>query len=67
VFGKEFYRIDRRSIDLSQVCAVLSQLVKSNPGMALLIIDPTTGAYGNKDTNQDKDLETRDERASRSV
>jgi putative DNA primase/helicase len=56
VFDKEFNRIDRRSIDLSQDCSVLSQLVKSNPGIALLIIDPTTGVYGNKNTNHDKDM-----------
>jgi uncharacterized Zn finger protein (UPF0148 family) len=56
VFDKEFNRIDRRSIDLSQDCAVLSQLVKSSPGIALLIIDPTTGVYGNKNTNHDKDM-----------
>ena len=56
VFDREFNRIDRRSIDLSQDCAVLSQLINDNPGYALLIIDPTTGVYGNKNTNHDKDM-----------
>jgi putative DNA primase/helicase len=56
VFDREFNRVDRRSIDLSQDCTLLSQLVKQYPEIALLIIDPTTGVYGSKNTNHDKDM-----------
>jgi len=56
VFDREFSRVDRRSIDLSQDCTLLSQVVKQYPEIALLIIDPTTGVYGSKNTNHDKDM-----------
>jgi RecA-family ATPase len=56
VFDKEYNRIDRREIDLSQDCKMLSEIVKAHPKVSLLIIDPTTGVYGSKNTNHDKDM-----------
>lgn len=56
VFDREFNRVDRRSINLAADCAILSQLVKDNPDIALLILDPTTGVYGDRNTNHDKDM-----------
>ncbi len=56
VFDKEYNRIDRRSIDLSQDCAVLTEMLKAHPDIKLLVIDPTTGVYGSKNTNHDKDM-----------
>jgi hypothetical protein len=56
VFDREFNRIDRREIDLSQDCKVLAEIVKAYPEISLLIIDPTTGMYGSKNTNHDKDM-----------
>jgi putative DNA primase/helicase len=56
VFDKEYNRIDRREIDLSQDCKMLSEIVKAHPEVSLLIIDPTTGVYGSKNTNHDKDM-----------
>jgi putative DNA primase/helicase len=56
VFDKEYNRVDRRSIDLSQDCKTLSHLIHDNPDITLLIIDPTTGVYGSRNTNHDKDM-----------
>jgi putative DNA primase/helicase len=56
VFDKEFNRVDRREIDLSQDCKMLNQLIKTHEDITLLIIDPTTGVYGSKNTNHDKDM-----------
>lgn len=56
VYDKEWNRVDKRSIDLSQDCKVISQLMKEYPEIALLILDPTTGVYGNRNTNHDKDM-----------
>jgi putative DNA primase/helicase len=56
VFDREYNRIDRRSIDLSQDCKTLSHLIHDNPDIALLILDPTTGVYGSRNTNHDKDM-----------
>jgi putative DNA primase/helicase len=54
IYDKEYNRIDRREIDLSTDVKVISQLVYEHPDIVLLIIDPTTGVYGNK--NHDKDM-----------
>jgi putative DNA primase/helicase len=56
VFDKEYNRVDRRSIDLSQDCDTLNHLVHDHPEIALLILDPTTGVYGSRNTNHDKDM-----------
>jgi putative DNA primase/helicase len=56
VFDKEYNRLDRRSIDLSQDCDTLNHLVHDHPEIALLILDPTTGVYGGRNTNHDKDM-----------
>jgi putative DNA primase/helicase len=56
VFDVEYNRIDRREIDLSQDCPMLHEIVKAHSDISLLIIDPTTGVYGAKNTNHDKDM-----------
>ena len=56
VYDREWNRVDRRSIDLSQDCKTVSHLIHDNPDIALLILDPTTGVYGNRNTNHDKDM-----------
>jgi len=56
VYDKEYNRVDRRSIDLSQDCKTLSHLIHDNPDITLLILDPTTGVYGGRNTNHDKDM-----------
>ena len=56
VFDREYNRVDRRSIDLSQDCDTLNHLVHDHPEIALLILDPTTGVYGSRNTNHDKDM-----------
>jgi len=56
VFDKEYNRIDRREINLSQDCGIISHLIAKHPDIVLLIIDPTTGVYGGKNTNHDKDM-----------
>ena len=56
VFDREYNRVDRRSIDLSQDCDTLNHLVHDHPEIAMLILDPTTGVYGGRNTNHDKDM-----------
>jgi hypothetical protein len=56
VFDKEYNRIDRREIDLSIDQKVIGELVKAYPEISLLIIDPITGVFGSKNTNQYKDM-----------
>ena len=56
VYDREYNRIDRRGIDLSQDINVLSNLIKKHPAIKLLIIDPITGVFGNRNTNHDKDM-----------
>lgn len=56
VYDAEYNRIDRRSIDLSQDCGTISHLIHDSPHFALLILDPTTGVYGDRNTNHDKDM-----------
>jgi len=56
VYDREYNRIDRREINLSADCKIISQLVEDHPEISLLIIDPTTGVYGGKNTNHDKDM-----------
>jgi RecA-family ATPase len=56
VYDREYTRIDRREIDLSQDCPMLNHIVAKYPDVSLLIIDPTTGVYGSKNTNHDKDM-----------
>lgn len=56
VYDKEYNRIDRREIDLSQDCPMLHEIAKAYSDVSLLIIDPTTGVYGSKNTNHDKDM-----------
>ena len=56
VFDREFNRIDRRSIDLQPRLQDAVPFVQDNPDIALLILDPTTGVYGSRNTNHDKDM-----------
>ena len=56
LYDREWDRVDRRSIDLSVDCETLSHLIHDNPDIALLILDPTTGVYGSRNTNHDKDM-----------
>lgn len=56
VFDKEFNRVDKRSIDLSQDINIIKFLVKNHPQIKLLIIDPITGVFGNRNTNHNKDM-----------
>ena len=56
VYDREYNRVDRRGIDLSQDITILNYLVKKHPQIKLLIIDPITGVFGNRNTNHDKDM-----------
>ena len=56
VFDREYNRVDRRGIDLSQDVPILSALIKKHPAIKLLILDPITGVFGGKNTNHDKDM-----------
>ncbi len=56
VYDREYNRVDRRGIDLSQDIAIIGQLIKKHPDIRLLIIDPITGVFGNRNTNHDKDM-----------
>lgn len=56
VYDKEYNRVDRREIDLSQDVPTLSHVIHHYPDIALLVLDPTTGVYGSRNTNHDKDM-----------
>lgn len=56
VYDREYNRVDRRGIDLSQDVPILSALIKKHPDIKLLILDPITGVFGGKNTNHDKDM-----------
>lgn len=56
VYDREYNRVDRRGIDLSQDVPILNALIKKHPGIKLLILDPITGVFGGKNTNHDKDM-----------
>jgi len=56
VYDRDYNRVDRRGIDLSQDIAIIGQLIKKHPDIRLLIIDPITGVFGNRNTNHDKDM-----------
>ena len=56
VYDRDYNRVDRRGIDLSQDITILNYLVKKHPQIKLLIIDPITGVFGNRNTNHDKDM-----------
>ena len=56
VYDREYNRVDRRGIDLSQDVPILNALIKKHPDIKLLILDPITGVFGGKNTNHDKDM-----------
>lgn len=56
VYDREYNRVDRRGIDLSQDIAIIGQLIKKHPDIKLLIIDPITGVFGSRNTNHDSDM-----------
>src|SRR5215472_4428893 len=56
VYDREYNRVDRRGIDLSQDITILNYLVKKHSQIKLLILDPITGVFGGKNTNHDKDM-----------
>lgn len=46
---------EKRPLDLSQDCDVLLDLVKQHPDIKLLIVDPITGVFGNKNINKNEE------------
>jgi len=46
---------EKRALDLSQDCDVLLQTIKANPDVKLIIIDPITGVFGNKNINKNEE------------
>jgi putative DNA primase/helicase len=56
VFTSQYKRIEKRELDLSADCAVLTQLLKNEPEIVLFVADPITGIWGNVNTNSDSDM-----------
>jgi putative DNA primase/helicase len=46
---------EKRALDLSQDCDVLLDLVKLHPDIKLLVVDPITGVFGNKNINKNEE------------
>jgi AAA domain len=56
VIDQEGNLIDKREIDLSQDIPVINQIALDYPDVGLIILDPITGVFGNKNTNRDDDM-----------
>jgi AAA domain len=48
---------EKRPLDLSQDCDVLLAVVKANPDIKLIIADPITGIFGNKNINKNEEVD----------
>jgi putative DNA primase/helicase len=45
----------KRPLDLSQDCDVLLELIKQHPDVKMVIVDPITGVFGNKNINKNEE------------